>query len=150
MKKTLSLFMCLFLIVSMTLTVSALDTRKVIYRTEEVLNNGVIVISEIIDHSQARSTTKNYEHTKTYTRNGTTIAVISICGSFRYYGSSVSVLSKSVTRTDTYNGWSYAQNSFTSSGGTISLSGKLTKLLNSSIAVSMTLNCDASGNISYT
>ena len=59
MKKTLSLFMCLFLIVSMTLTVSALDTRKVIYRTEEVLNNGVIVISEIIDHSQARSTTKN-------------------------------------------------------------------------------------------
>lgn len=150
MKKTLSLFICLFLVFSMTPPVSALDTGKVIYRSEEVLADGVVVISEIIDHAQVRSTTKNYEHTKTYTRNGSTIAVISIYVSFRYDGSSVSVLSKSVTRTDTYNGWSYAQNSFTSSGGTISLSGKLTKLLNSSIAVSMTLNCDASGNISYT
>ena len=105
MKKLLSLFMCLFLIVSMALTVSALDTRKVIYRTEEVLNNGVIVISEIIDHSQARSTTKNYEHTKTYTRNGTTIAVISICGSFRYDGSSVSVLSKSGQKRNGAGSW---------------------------------------------
>ena len=67
MKKILSLFICLFLVFSMTLPVSALDTGKVIYRSEEVLANGVVVISEIIDHSQVRSTTKNYEHTKAYT-----------------------------------------------------------------------------------
>ncbi len=55
-----------------------------------------------------------------------------------------------MTNTDTYNGWSYIQDSLTSSGGTVTLNGKLTKWLILSNSFTMTLTCDANGNISYT
>lgn len=150
MKKIFTLLVCALSILSMILPVSASETGKTVYYSEEILDNGIVIISEVIDHSQARTGTKNYEHSKTYVRNGITIGVVSIYGSFRYDGSSVSVLSKRVTQTDTYDGWNYSQTSFSSSGGTITLSAKLTKPLNSSIPITMTLSCDANGNISYT
>ena len=59
-------------------------------------------------------------------------------------------MSKRVNQADTYEGWSYKQNSFTSSGGTITLDAKLTKLLVMNIPFTITLSCDKDGNISYT
>ena len=81
--------------------------------------------------------------------NGVVIGVIAMKGTFRYDGSTVSVASKSVTQTDTYEGWSYKQNSFTSSGGTVTLDAKLTKLIFLNIPFTMMLSCDKDGNISY-
>lgn len=59
----------------------------------------------------------------------------------------VSVISKSVTQTDTYEGWNYVETSFTSSGGTVALAGKLTKLLIMRTSFTIGLECDANGNI---
>lgn len=60
------------------------------------------------------------------------------------------MVSKSVTQSDTYDGWSYVQNSLTSSGGTVTLNAKLTKWIILNTSFTMTLSCDEDGNISYT
>lgn len=65
-------------------------------------------------------------------------------------GTSVSVVSKTVTNTDTYNGYGYVQNSFTSSGGSVTLNARLTKWIVLNTPFTMTLSCDKNGNISYT
>ena len=114
------------------------------------MENGITVYTEIIEESLARSSTKGYTNKKTIAKGDVTVAVISIHGEFKYDGATVSVVSKSVTQTDTYEGWSYKQNAFTSSGGTITLDAKLTKLLVLSIPFTMTLSCDKNGNLSYT
>ena len=61
--------------------------------------------------------------------------------------SGVSAVSKAVTQTDTYGGWKYKQQSFTSSGGTFTLEAKLTKLLIYNNPLTMRLSCDTDGNI---
>lgn len=92
--------------------------------------------------------TKSHEETKVYTHDGVVIARIAITGSFTYNGSYAVVNSKSISKCETYNGWSFQQTSFTVSGGTITLTGKLTKLFHETKTVSISLTCDAYGNIS--
>lgn len=150
MRKVIILILSLTLVFSCAATVCATTSGNVIYHTETNLENGLTVIDKVIAYPQLRSDVRTYEYTQEITKSGTTIGVISIKGSFRYDGSTVSVVSKEVTQTDTYDGWNYFQGSFTSSGGTIILSATLTKLLNSSIPFTMTLSCDKDGNITYT
>lgn len=102
---------------------------------------------ELIVQDQARTASKSANRTQTFKKSGVKIAEIGVTGVFRYDGSTVSVTSKIVSPKTTYDGWSFSQSSFTSSGGTIKLSGKLTKLLNTSVPVSITLSCDKDGNI---
>lgn len=150
MKKTLSLLFAFLLLFSFLMPVSAAGQEQVIYRDQQELENGITIISEIMEESLTRSSSKGYTYKKTIAQNDVTIAVISMHGEFSYNGTTVSVVSKSVTQTDTYEGWSYKQNSFTSSGGTITLDAKLTKLLVLNVPFTMTLSCDKNGNISYT
>lgn len=63
-------------------------------------------------------------------------------------GSSVSVVSKELTKCETYDGWSFSSSSLTSSGGTITFSGTLKKGLWSSKSITLPLSCDKDGNIS--
>ena len=108
------------------------------------------VVDEIAEYANARATGKTYDRTRSFYDGDTLIAVIAFQASFRYNGSTVSVVSKTVTQTDTYSGWSYSQESFTSSGGTVTLEGKLKYLLLfSTTPVSMSLTCDKNGNITY-
>lgn len=150
MKKIVSLCLCAILLFSLAIPVSATEADTVIWHQETKLDNDITVIDEVIEHSQMRSVSKGYTRQKTITSGDTVIAVIAIHGVFSYDGTTVSVVSKSVTQTDTYDGWSYKQNSFTSSSGTITLDAKLTKLLVLNISFTMTLSCDKNGNISYT
>ena len=120
------------------------------HRVERILGDGLTVIDEITVYSQARSTDKRAERKATIKDGDTVIAIIAFEAVFRYDGSSVSVVSKTVTQTNTYEGWSYKQKSFTSSGGTVTLNAKLTKLLIFNNSFTFTLSCDRSGNISYT
>ncbi len=83
-----------------------------------------------------------------YSPFGEQAASITITGTFSYDGSTVYVLSKSITNLATFNGWHFTLSSFSSSGGTITLSGTLTKALLPSVNISMSLTCDANGNIS--
>lgn len=150
MKRLCILVLCCTLLVS-AMPVYASELSPATESTNTVLNNRITVVNElIVEPTQARSTDKSATLRQTFYDGDTVIAIIAFQATFRYDGSSVSVVSKSVTQTDTYSGWSYTQDSFTSSGGTVTLSGKLKYLLlfNSS-PFTMSMTCDANGNISY-
>ncbi len=116
----------------------------------EYIDNDITVITEFSVSNNARST---YEKTasvsKTYKKGNETIAKIGISGTFQYDGNTVKVKSKSVTPKTVYSGWSFSQDSFTSSGGKISLSGELKKLFTTNMSVDISLSCDKNGNIDY-
>lgn len=150
MKRFFSLLSCICLVFCLTPVAFATSGEMIIYRSEQKIENGITMTNEIIIYPKTRSNTTNYTNKKTFRQGSSTIAIIAIWGEFYYDGHTVSVVSKEVTQTDTYDGWNYSQSSFTSSGGTITLSAKLTKLLNASIPFTMTLSCDKDGNISYT
>lgn len=150
MKKLAILCFAFLLLFTSITPVFAAEQESIILHVETALEDGIVIIDEVIENPQTRSTSKGYTRRKTITQNGETIAIISIFGIFHYDGTTVSVASKEVIQSDTYDGWSYKQNSLTSSGGTITLDAKLTKALTLNIPISMTLSCDKDGNISYT
>lgn len=151
MKRFLSLILCLSLIVSVSATAHATTQDNVIFSQVIDLGNGITVIDEVFECPQARTTYgKTVNRSATFKDGDTVIAVIVFQATFHYDGTTVSVASKSVIQTDTYDGWSYKQTSFTSSGGTVTLNAKLTKLLIFNNSFTMTLSCDKNGNISYT
>lgn len=150
MKKLLSLVLCLSLLLVFSAPVLASEASAqpyVVSRQVIDLGDGITIIDEISVNTSARASIPAAK-TRTITEDGVTIGIIRIEASFSFDGSSVTVISKSVTRTDTYEGWSYKQNSFTASGGTVTLDAKLTKLLVFNIPFTMTLSCDKNGNIS--
>ena len=156
MKKVFALALCLLLLAQGILPASAaaLSTAEpagtLLYRQEIVLENGLTLIDEVYEYAQGRSTDKIGRRTLTICNSDNVVlGIISFEAVFRYDGSTVSVVSKTVTQTDTYEGYSYKQNSFTSSGGTVTLAGKLTKLLIFNHSFTMSLTCDVNGNLSY-
>lgn len=150
MKRLLTICSCAILLVSIVFPASAAEQPQEEYGAERILENGLTVIDEITVYPQSRSTDKRAERKRTLKDGETVIGIIAFEAVFRYDGSTVSVVSKTVTQTDTYAGWSYKQKSFTSSGGTVTLDAKLTKLLIFNNSFTMTLSCDKNGNISYT
>lgn len=122
MKKYLSLLLCLLIVIQCCIPCFAAEARI--------------------------AGTRDSERTKVYKYDGEVIAEITITGKFTYNGSYAVVNSKSISKCETYNGWSFQQTSFTVSGGTITLTGKLTKLFHEARTVSISLTCDAYGNIS--
>lgn len=153
MKRILSLILCLAAVFSLTLPCAALaDTAEplAVYSEETTTEDGITVESTLTIYDQARSSTRKAVHEKKYTRLGTTLAIMEITATFRFDGSTVSVVSKSVSRKDTYDSWTYTQESFTSSGGTVTLKGTLSKPFNYTYVVKLTLSCDKDGNITAT
>ncbi len=114
------------------------------------LSNGISVKERIIEHTNpaTRANSKTATREQEYYKGDTLIGKIAITGTFAYDGKTSRVISKSVSSKETYNGWSYTQNSFTSSGGTIELTGKLSKIPHHAISVNFDLSCDKNGNIS--
>lgn len=147
MKRFFTIICFVSVLFSMCTPVFASENQLTILSQEIDLGNGITVFKEVKQMSGLWSTDKVYALTNTYRQAETVIAVITITATFRYNGTTVSVVSKSVDQTDTYSGWSYKQNSFTSNGGTVTLDAKLTKLLFLNIPVTMTIVCDKDGNI---
>ena len=148
MKRIFAFCLIFVTILSATLPANAVENENIILQYETNLGNNITVITEIIEHPQIRSTSKGYTKRNTITQGDSVIAVISIFGLFHYDGTTVSVASKSITQTATYDGWNYNQNSFTSSGGTIILKATLSKTLQPNVSLTLTLSCDKDGNIS--
>ncbi len=150
MKKLLTLFLIAVTLFSMTGMASAATfAGDVILYQEQSLGNGFAVTTEIVVHETlGRASTKTATNTQTFTYNDDVIAVIAITGTFSYNGTSSSVLSKSISRLDTYKGWSFSQTYFSSEGGAIGLVGELNKFLYPSVPISFSLICDRFGNIS--
>lgn len=111
------------------------------------LGDGFYAEETLIINTYLRSTVKSTSKVWNIKNGSDVIATIEVSGTFSYDGDTVSVRSKEVVRCDTYDNWSFSQTGFTSSGGTITLSGKLSKGL-SSKNISMSLSCDKNGNLS--
>lgn len=148
MKKIVSLITCILLLAAIALPASATGRTDVVYSNVTVLEDGTQITDEIIVGPQTRANGVTATRTQTISRDGTVIGRLAFQATFIYDGTTAYVSSKSVTRTDTYEGWNYKQNSFTSSGGTVTLDGKLTKLLVLTTKFSMSLTCDKYGNLS--
>ena len=123
---------------------------SVVTTSIENIGNDIVVTTEFSVYNNTRST---YEKTasvsKTYKKGSETIAKIGISGTFQYDGKTVKVKSKSVTPKTVYSGWSFSQDSFTSSGGKISLLCKLSNFWSSDVPVNISLSCDKNGNIDH-
>lgn len=131
------------LLAAMMLVCAALPCAAEVPKDSDLSYYDTVTVTSAFARTSERTGTK----TRTFTYKGDTIAEISLMATFRYNGSSVSVVSKSVSNCTTYDGWSYQQSSLSSSGGTATLTGKLKKGL-LSVNVDFSIGCDASGNIS--
>ena len=148
MKKYVSLFLAL-LMFTMVLPVGAAQTEAVseteIIHTEygDIEVETTLTIYNSLFASGSKTATKE----KSYKYDGEVIADVSLTATFRYTGTSVSVTDTDSSH-DTYDGWSYENESISTSGGTSELSAKLTNLLETTIPVSISIKCTADGTIS--
>ena len=123
---------------------------SIITTSIENIGNDIVVTTEFsVSNSSKIANQKTASVSKTYKKGSETIAKIGISGTFEYDGNTVKVKSKSVTPKTVYSGWSFSQESFTSSGGEISLLGKLSNFWGSDVPVDISLSCDKNGNIDH-
>lgn len=148
LKRFIAVFCCVALFAGLCIPAQAADmTSATVTQTEIDLGDGWAVTDVLTVETQTRASTRYASRLRTFTFLGNVIAKIKITAQFRYDGSTVSVIYKSVSQKDTYDGWKFTQSSFTASGGTVRLKGTLTKTLLGRAAVDMALTCDKNGNI---
>ena len=154
MKKFFSLMICRAFVIGILAPVcGAVDIREkncveTVFVQE--LDDGITVTQTIREEVALRAaSTKTVTNQKEYKRGNDVIAVIAVTGTFRYDGSTSSVVSKRVSRSDTYSGWSFTQRTFSSSGSTIVLSGSVSKLSYPTLGVDLKLSCNKNGEVSF-
>lgn len=150
MKRVLSLILCMVFLLVLAVPAFAAERTEgnVVYRDEFTLEDGFTVAREIVDVSFARSAEKTFAQNWKIKNGSTVVANIEITATYYCDGRSVYVVSKTVSRADTYYGWSFTQNYLIAGGGTVTLNGKLTKGTRT-IPLNLTMTCDKDGNISY-
>lgn len=151
MKRVLSLILCMVSLLVLAVPAFAAERTEgnVVYRDEFTLEDGFTVAREIVDVSFARSAEKTYiQSWRISDGSSGVIADIAITATYHCDGRSVYVVSKTVSRADTYYGWSFTQNYLVAGGGTVTLSATLTKG-GKTMPVTLKMTCDKDGNISY-
>lgn len=108
---------------------------------------GEIEITTVIYKSSSRSNSGKADRTATVKHNGKVIANVTLSVTFGYDGKTSWVISADGSHT-TYDGWSYGNETITKSGGTASLSGKLTHLIYGNHSVNISMTCSPTGQIS--
>lgn len=146
MKKIFSLILCVVLLIYMITPRQALAAET---SSQEVdLGNGISYVETLTVGNTNRAKGISWTKGQEYHYKNQVIAVIEITASFIYNGSTVSVYSKKVSQKATYHGWTFTQTSFTSSGGTVRLKGKLKKFGIETVYVNLAMTCDKNGHIS--
>lgn len=150
MKRVLSLILCMVSLLVFAVPAFAAEQTEgnVVYRDAFTLEDGFTVVREIVDVSFARSAEKTFAQNWKIKNGSTVVANIEITATYHCDGRSVYVVSKTVSRADTYYGWSYTQNYLIAGGGTVTLSATLTKG-GKTMPVTLKMTCDKNGNISY-
>ena len=151
MKRKFSLFLALMMALNLCAIPTSASSPEVTQETETIYTEeyGEVRVETILTvyPATARSHTRSADKTKNYYAGDTKIATVTLSATFGYdwVGSWVDEASSSYS---TYDGWSYKNESISTSGSTAKLSAKLTKLLYSSHSVSISLKCTADGTIS--
>lgn len=154
MKKNISLFLALtFLFGVMILPSSAVASEVQQETTIIHTDYGDVQVNDtlIISPSIQRSATVHADLIRTFTYDDEDIATVTLSADFGYNGLLSWVLSTDSSHT-TSGGWTYKNETITTSTtstseGTVSLTAKLTKFLDSPILVDMSLTCSPSGGI---
>ena len=145
MKRLIAFVLCVMLLVSSI--PYAYAAEKSTYRNVWVMENGITVTEEIIIENDSRAVQKPVTCRRTYRdEDQDLMAIIAMYVVFQYDGSTVRVVSKSMTQTDTYNGWNYEHNSYVTVGGKVTTKFYLSKTLYSQL-FSFSVTCDKDGNI---
>ena len=138
------------LISAMALPVGATAESKVYQSTEFVYMEGYgqvqVDTTLVVQTSLLRASSKSAKKIQTYTYDGSEIATVTLSATFSYGDGKVSVTSASGSAS-TSGGWSYKSQSVVKSGGTASLTAKLTKLSYRDIPVSISMSCTTAGVI---
>lgn len=145
-KRIIRIAVCVIMLLAIQLPwVSAAEVNNDVFRFRDGLT--IIETVEVVSQARASTTEKTVRKNFEITDGSDVIADITIRGTFEYNGSDVKVVLKEIVQCNTYHGWKFSQTGFSSSGGTITLSGKLSKVL-SSKNISLSLSCDKNGNVS--
>lgn len=152
MKQLFSALLCIIALLSLSIPAYASNDAnfdmQIISNSETTSNDGICVTEELFSSIvYSSSSTQRGSKTKTYTVDGTKMAMITVFAEFCYNGSTVSVVSKKISKKELYNGWTFSQSSFTSSGGTVTLKGNLKKNGYPSKNVSISITCDKNGKL---
>lgn len=122
-----------------------------IYRRTDLIETefGAVEVETVltVHESLTRSNTKSANYAQTFKYSGQTIAEVTLFATFGYDGKTSWVTSASSSHT-TYDGWSYTNEKISKSGGTASLSAKLSHNIHGSVAVNISLTCSPTGQIS--
>lgn len=138
---SVSMFMALF---SLSCFAQENSSAKKIY-TED-LGDGITAVVTLSETNGMARSSKTYNVTKEYYKDGTYIGVATLYASFYYDGSSASATAASGEGAGS-NGWSYGDQKTWTSGNGAYLNATLSKN-GTFIPVSLALRCDARGNVS--
>lgn len=141
----------LSLILIMGLMLPPVHAAPDVYQETSVIHTefGDIEIetTTIVHDSLFRSSSKSADQVASVKMNGKVIANVTLSATFGYDGKTAWVSSASGSHT-TYDGWSYGSETISKSGGTATLSAKVSHLLYGSHSVNISLTCSPTGQIS--
>lgn len=151
-KRIITLFIAVLLVAMVpALAVQAVYIPDKVTTTVTDLGNGITVESTIFVEEEFTpfSLMSTIKATKqdVYKCSGSQIATVSITASFGYDGSSSWVNSASVTKSVS-SGWTYSNESITTSGGTATVTALLKKTGIMTINVDTYISCSPDGEIS--
>lgn len=148
MKKVYSLGLVFLLAVSMLLVpVQAVNSEREIEVIHTEFGDFEIETTTIIYNTLFRSNSVSVNRAQTVKHSGKVIAEVTLSATFGYDGKTAWVSNASGSHV-TYNNWSYGSERITKSGGTASLSAKLTHSQYADIPINISLTCSPTGQIS--
>ncbi|MCI8914307.1 MAG: hypothetical protein HFF38_09335 [Lawsonibacter sp.] len=147
-KKFVFLIMLSILLCSIIISAGAVEQ---IYQETEIIYTEFGVIEKVsvmtVHNSPIRSNTRFVDVSDTYKYNGKVIGEVTLSVTFGYDGNKAWVSSASGSHT-TYDGWSYGSEDIKKSGGTASLTAKLSHLLYRDLSVNISITCSPTGQVS--
>ena len=147
MKKAYSWGLVFLLAVSMALLpVQAVSNEQKSEVIHTEFGDLEVETTTVIRNTLSRSSSVSVNRTKTIKNSGKVIAEVTLSVTYGYDGKTAWVTSASGSH-ETYEGWSYSGEKITKSGGTATLSAKLTHSRYENVPVNISLTCSPTGQI---
>ena len=146
MKKLVSFALCVMMLCAAVLPAGAVqsDDRNISVTVSE---DGRLEIVTVLELSNSLLRTSRTAHKTSYVNyDGERIAEVTLSATFGYDGDEAWVV-EAEGDSVTYDGWRYGSEEIEDSGGTVTLSAKLTKFAEITRNVDISMTCSPSGTI---
>lgn len=145
-KKAFALTTALIMTFVFSITCFATENEKILASYTEDLGDGITAVVTITQTESFARSAKKQSISKGYYSGGTYIGAAALTATFNYDGSTSRAV-EAVGNGSGSNGWSYSGQSTRTSGKTAYLTASL-KNGSKTVPVSLSLTCDANGNVS--